>query len=287
MRFGPGPGGATEVSTIALLDGPFPNGIVKALRLPIQGRVGKAGAFAVGTACAVVTFNYLQMSTLQLGPTRLPVCPVGPAMVYKNAGGSVVANARLNGPVLNGRVGSSPFHLTASNGQLSEKNFFFNGVAMRLGKPELPILFDAARLNGNFSGSKLAGSFTGAKATIGTVPLLITDASGNWRYRGSTLSVDGGLMLSDRNLDPRFYPLRSTDVHMTIGGDDVRATGSLHQPDTGALITNVDIEHKLSTDTGHALLHVPGNYVRAEPPAGAAQSVHGRRGRAGQGDRQR
>ena len=258
VRFGPGPGGSTEVSTVALLDGPFPNGIVKALRLPIQGRVGKAGAFAVGTACAVVTFNYLQMNTLQLGPTRLPVCPVGPAMVYKNAGGPVVASARLNQPVLNGRLGSSPFHLTASNGQLNNQNFFFNSVAMRLGKPESPIVLDATRLTGNFAGSNLGGNFSGTKATIGTVPLLITDANGKWRYRGSTLTVDGGLMLSDRDPDPRFYPLRSSDVHMTIGGDYVRANGSLHEPQTGTLVTNVDIEHKLSTDAGHALLDVPG-----------------------------
>ena len=66
--------------------GPSPNGRVRALRLPIEGRLGPGGGFAIGTACAVVSFNYLQMSTLQLGPTRLPVCPIGPAMVYKREG---------------------------------------------------------------------------------------------------------------------------------------------------------------------------------------------------------
>ncbi len=64
--------------------------------------------------------------------------------------------------------------------------------------------------------------------------------------------------LSDRDADPRFYPLRSNDVHLTIGGDYVRATGSLHQPQTGTLVTNVDIEHNSPTDSGHALLDVPG-----------------------------
>ena len=44
IRFGPGPGGSTAVSTVALLDGPFPNGRVQALRLPIQGRLGPGGA---------------------------------------------------------------------------------------------------------------------------------------------------------------------------------------------------------------------------------------------------
>jgi translocation and assembly module TamB len=258
VRFGPGPGGSTAVSTLALLDGPFPNGRVRALRLPIQGRLGPGGAFAVGTGCAVVSFDYLQMSTLQLGPTRLPVCPIGPAIVYKRDGGPVVASARLNSPVLNGGFGSSPLHLAAANGQVSGKNFFFNSLAMRLGKPASPIVFDAARLNGSFAGSTLRGTFTGAKATIGQVPLLLSDATGRWLYRKSALTVDGALTVSDINPDPRFYPLRSNDVHMTIAGDYVRATGSLHHPATGTLVTDVSIEHRLSTGAGHALLDVPG-----------------------------
>ena len=49
---------------------------------------------------------------------------------------------------------------------------------MRLGKPTSPIVFDAARLNGSFVGSRLRGKFSGAKATIGNVPLLISDGVG-------------------------------------------------------------------------------------------------------------
>jgi hypothetical protein len=47
-------------------------------------------------------------------------------------------------------------------------------------------------------------------------------------------------------------------VHFTIAGDYVRATGALHHPATGTLVTDVSIEHQLSTGTGHALLDVPG-----------------------------
>ena len=59
IRFGPGPADSTALSTVAQLDGPFPNGRVQALRLPIQGRIGRGGSFAFGTACAVVSFNFL------------------------------------------------------------------------------------------------------------------------------------------------------------------------------------------------------------------------------------
>ena len=256
IHFGPGAGGSTAISTVAQLDGSFPGGRVQALRLPIRGEVGKGGSFAFGTTCAVVTFNYLQMSALQLGNTRLPVCPVGRAIVSKSPGGSVLTSARMPSPVLNGRLGSSPFHLQAANGLLTGQHFVFDRLGMRLGRDTSPILFDAARLNG-FMGRELNGNFTGATASIGKVPLLLTEGVGKWRY-GKDLIVDASLLVSDRNPNPRFYPLKSDNVHFTIAGDYVRATGALHHPATGTLVTDVNIEHQLSSGAGHALLDVPG-----------------------------
>lgn len=258
IRFGPGPGGSTEVRTLALLDGSFPGGRVQALRLPLQGRVGPGGAFAVGTACAVVSFDYLRKSSLQLGATRLPVCPVGPAMVYKRDGGPVVVNARLNNPVLNGQLGGSPLHVAAASGTVTSKQFAFNSLSMRLGRSASPIAFDASRLTGNFAGSAIRGMFDGAKAKIGNVPLLLTQANGSWQYGARGLAVNSALTVVDDNPDPRFYPLRSNDLRMTIAGDHVRASGTLRHPASGRLVTDVAIEHRLSTGAGHASLDVPG-----------------------------
>jgi hypothetical protein len=257
VRFGPGPGGSTAVSTVAQLDGPFPNGRVRALRLPIQGHVGPAGAFAVGSGCAVVSWNYLQMSTLQLGATRLPVCPIGPAIISKQPGGPLLAGARVNNPVLNGRLGSSPLHVQAAGGQIIGQKFGFDRFGMRLGSATSPVLFDAARLTGSFA-RNLNGNFSGATGTIGKVPLQISDASGTWLYRNKDLTVNSALTVSDKDPNPRFYPLRSDNTHLTIAGDYVRATGALHLPATGSLITAVSIEHQLSTGAGYATLDVPG-----------------------------
>ncbi len=257
IHFGRGPGGSTAVSTVAQLDGAFPNGRVAALRLPIQGHLGPDGAFAVGTGCEVVSFNYLQMNTFQIGPTRLPVCPIGPALVYKRPGAPVAWSARLNNPVLNGRLGSSPLHLQAGSGQLVGQQFAFDRFGMRLGTATSPILFDAARLTGSLSGN-LHGNFSGASASIGKVPLQLSDGVGSWLYRNKDLSVLSALTVSDKDPDPRFYPLRSNDTRFTIAGDYVRANGSLHLPANGALVTNVSIEHRLSTGAGHATLDVPG-----------------------------
>ena len=256
IRFGPGPGGSTALGTIAQLDGPFPNGRVQALRLPIDGRIGRGGSFAFGTACAVVSWNYLKMSAVQLGPTRLPVCPVGPAMVYKGPGGAVQYGARINRPVLAGRLGSSPFRLTAAAGQIVGQRFGFNQLALRLGRSASPIAFDAARLSGSLAGRGTGGDFTGARATIGTVPILLSDAAGKWNLKGSDLTLAGSALVSDRDPNPRFYPLRSDNLKLTIAGDYVRATGALTH--SGTLVTDVSIEHRLSTGAGHAILNVPG-----------------------------
>ena len=258
VRFGPGPGGSTAVSTVALLDGPFPNGRVRALRLPIQGRIGTGGSFAFGTACAVVSWNSLQMAAVQLGPTRLPVCPVGPAMVSKRPGGPVQYGARINRPVLAGRLGESPFRLTAASGQIVGQRFGLNQLSMRLGRSASSIAFDAYRLTGNFAGGGTGGNFSGARATIGTVPLLLSDAAGKWRVRGGAVTLNGSSLVADRDPNPRFYPLRSNNLQLTIAGDHVRATGGLRHPGSNMLVTDVSIEHRLSTGAGHALLDVPG-----------------------------
>jgi hypothetical protein len=258
IRFGPGPGNSTAVTTVAQLDGPFPDGRVQALRIPISGRVGAGGSFAFGTSCALVSFDYVRTGALQLGRTRLPICPIGPAIVSKNAGGPVLASARFSGPVLNGRLGKSPFHLNAAGGQVLGKVFSLNALGMRLGRPASPIVFDAARLNGTFVGSGIHGNFNGAKATIGNVPLLLSNGSGTWRMHKGDLTVNSALTVTDRSPDPRFYPLRSDNVRFTLAGDYVRANGTLRHPASGTRVTDVTIEHRLSTGAGHALLDVPG-----------------------------
>jgi hypothetical protein len=119
-------------------------------------------------------------------------------------------------------------------------------------------VFDAARLNGTFVGAGVRGTFGGAKATIGNVPVALSDGSGRWLVHNGDLSVDSALTVSDRAENPRFYPLKSDNVHFTLAGDYVRATGGLRHPASGTLVTNVNIEHRLSTGAGHALLGVPG-----------------------------
>jgi hypothetical protein len=113
-------------------------------------------------------------------------------------------------------------------------------------------------LTGRFAGAGLNGNFVGATASIGKVPLQLSEGSGSWIFRNKNLSVNSALTVADRDPNPRFYPLKSDNVRFTLAGDYVRATGALRHPATGTLVTDVNIEHRLSTGEGHALLDVPG-----------------------------
>jgi len=257
VRFGPGPDSSTALSTVAQLDGPFPNGRVQALRLPITGRVGRGGSFAFGTACAVVSWNSFQMSALQLGAARLPICPIGPATVSKEPGAPVQVSARLGATALNGRLGSSPLRLATAGGQIIGQRFGLNALSLRLGRSASPIAFDATRFGGSLAGGT-RGDFSGARATIGTVPVLLSQASGTWHIKGGAFSLAGNSLVSDRDANPRFYPLKTSDLKLAFAGDIVRASGTLHHPASAALVTDVSIEHRLSTGTGYAILDVPG-----------------------------
>ncbi len=258
IRFGPGPAGSTALSTLAQLDGPFPDGNARALRIPITGRIGQGGSFAFGTSCAVVSFDRLQYTSLQLGPTRLPICPIGAAIISKRSNGPLLASARFSGPVLSGRLGKSPLYFAANGGQIVGKQFALNSPDVRLGRSDSPIVFNAARISGSFVPAGAQGDFAGAKSTIGNVPLLLSDGTGTWSTHEGKFIADSRLTVSDRDPDPKFYPLKSNDVRFSLAGDTITATGALRHPANGALVTEVNIEHRLSSGAGHATLDVPG-----------------------------
>ena len=259
VRFAARPGGWTEVNTIALLDGPFSGGRVAGLRIPISGRFGQGGALRFGESCLDTRFAALAFGSLRLGPTRLPICPIRGAIVQKPAGGSLSIGLASRNVRLNGRMGNSPFALTAASARLLDtKNFDASRVAVRMGQPDSPILINAAEVRGNSSGTGTGGTFTGADALIGKVPIGLSKASGSWAVRGGDLSVEGGMLVTHRAENPNFYPMRSDNVRFTLADSMIRATGSLNHPASGTKVTDVTIAHNLTTGSGDALLDVPG-----------------------------
>jgi hypothetical protein len=258
LRFDAEPSGATRFSTLANLTGNFPGGQVRNLNLPISGSVGSRGGILVGRECMVVTFDYLRMQQIQLGKTRLPICPTGPAIIAQSPGGALHVGGRISNPSLAGRLGSAPLRLNASSILLSQGGFNGSNVALRIGKAERPVALNAETLRGTFTKGGATGTLSNADAVIGNVPLMMTDIDGRWRFLGTRLTIDGSLLVKDRADPPRFYPLKSNDVHFVLVNNRITTTGSLRHPETGTLVTNVDIEHNLNSGAGHANLDVPG-----------------------------
>jgi hypothetical protein len=251
--------GSTNIQTVALLDGPISGGEVRGLRVPINGRVGRGGALEFGRGCSDLRFASLRLGGLRLGSTSLPVCATGQAVVYRAPGGGVQVGAGTSNLALNGRLGASPFALRSSQATFTgPEDFRLAGLNVRMGRPESPILLNANAVTGTFGGSGIRGSFTGGDGVIGRVPIALSDMTGDWLLYRSRLTVDGALTASDRNEAPRFYPLRTEDARFTLGDDRIRATGTLRHPATGTRVTDVAINHRLSTGTGGATLDVPG-----------------------------
>jgi hypothetical protein len=258
LNFQAQPNGATRFSTLANLTGNFPGGQVRNFNLPISGSVGPHGALSVGPACTVVSWDYLQMQQVKVGRTRLPVCPTGSAIIAKAPGGQLRVGGRISNPALAGSIGASPMRLNASSILLNQAGFNGSNVALKIGKPEAPVALNAKSLRGAFTKGGAGGTLSNADAVIGAVPLKMTDIDGKWRFAGSRLTIDGGLLLSDRHDPPKFYPLRSNDTHFVMADNRITATGSLRHPASNTLVTNVTVDHDLKTGDGHATLDVPG-----------------------------
>jgi len=141
---------------------------------------------------------------------------------------------------------------------LGERGFEASGLALRLGEADAPVVINASIMRGTFSGAGISGRFAGADARIGRVPLTISDASGTWRFHNSALTIDGGVTVADAAEPPKFYPLRSDNMHFTLANGLIRATGTLKHPPSGTRIAEIDIDHRLSDGVGRAVLDVPG-----------------------------
>ena len=168
-------------------------------------------------------------------------------------------------------------------GRSSASSFAFNSLAMRLGKPSSPVVFDAARLNGSFAGANFAATSPAPARPSARSRCCSATASGTWLYRNKNLTR----RQRAHGLRPQSATRASIRCGATTCISRSPATTSARparcsHPATGTLVTDVGIEHRLSTGAGHASLDVPGLDLRPELPARPADAAHRRRGRARQ-----
>ena len=258
VRFSGG-GGSWRVTTDAELSGPLPDGRVEGLRLPIDAR-WRDGTVSLAQGCLPVGWRSFTLSGLHLDPGALRLCPTnGPLLSAR--GGTLRGAARLGATRLTGRLGASPLALTVAGAdlRLAERGFLLRDLTARLGATARPTLLSVTSLQGSVRPEGVAGRFAGAGGRIGAVPLVMTDAVGDWRFRQGVLSLNGGLTVSDAQTErPRLRPLPVRDVALTLRGPLIEATGSALAPTDGRRVADLRIVHNLTRGAGSADIAVPG-----------------------------
>lgn len=258
--FSAAPGGGTSFQTVATIDGPLDNGRVTGLTLPIRGRARPGGALAIGEGCAAAGFRMLQIGTLRLEAARLPLCPVGPALFWRAAGGKVQGGASIAAPRFHGTLGRSPIAIAAGRLRigLAGPTFAAADLDVRFGPADRPNHLASAAFDGRFVPGGVEGSYAGLGGKLANVPLLLSQGEGRWRLSHGAFQAGGRITIADEKAPPRFYPLTSPDFRFTLAGDDIRAAGRLVEPTSGTFVASVAIAHQLGSGVGRADIDVPG-----------------------------
>jgi translocation and assembly module TamB len=265
--------GGTQIETIATIDGRMGTTRFVGLQLPVSLR---PGAMALA-GCRPLTFEKLDVVGFNLTKTTLNTCFVGQearfaapriAGRYGDASFALTANsARYNLTTqaawvdairVNGRLGSAPFNLIARNARYGaeKRDFAMDQIDLALGQKGSETRLDLKSITGGFEGPGAVGRFGGASGTIGTVPLIMSDGDGRWRFANGTLSLNGSVGVADRAAEARFMPLVSNNFTLRYAGNRITAQGLLTEPLTGMNVSSVDLIHNLSNGTGRAVLDV-------------------------------
>lgn len=247
--------GAVTFAGEVRASGDLPGGFVRDLAVPVTGAVSAAGAVSLWNGCTPVRFASLGYAGLVVDAQQLTLCPPRgrPIISYGAQGLRVAAGA----PALRlrGKLGSTPVRLsTGAVGLAWPGAVVANDVALALGAANIGLV----RFDGTL-GETISGQFSGGKATLGEVPLLVGDATGQLTFSDGVLRLsDTAFTLSDRVAEPRFNPLRSDNAQLVLA--DGRLTGDflLRHPASGAQVVQVDLAHDLASGVGHADLVVAG-----------------------------
>jgi len=251
-------GGRTLVSTVVEMDGPLADGRVEQLRLPVALQLMRGGAFRLNQACTVLSFDRATLAGARVGRTRLPLCPLGGAMLGRTAEGRLHGGASLSHPRLRGRLAGEPLSLEATRLTVGfdRPGFGLDRLALRLGQGETVTRLDAGQVTGLLGRSGIAGRFGDLSGKIGAVPLEVVGAAGDWKLASSRFSLAGSARIEDSNRLPRLNPLAARDIRLTLAGGRIDMHALLDEPASGRRVASIGVAHDLSSGSGDARIDV-------------------------------
>jgi hypothetical protein len=264
------PGGSISIPTLAFegggrrpwrfrgnatMTGPLLGGTVTGLSLPVDGAYSDTG-FTMNSACTNVRYGGLATGTLRLPAGFLRACPQR-GSILSVANGETRFALTIPSLAVAGSLGSTPLKASGSSITFDlDSGFGANNIAVDLGRGESVSNFTVARLDGMLAGPGVKGTIRGGAGQIANVPLLISEAEGQWRWQGSTLGLDSRLFVSDAAEQDRFNRLDVPDFQLTLSDSMISAIGALVEPETSTKVADVQIMHNLASSIGNALLSI-------------------------------
>ncbi|MGL3821144.1 intermembrane phospholipid transport protein YdbH family protein [Sphingopyxis sp. R3-92] len=258
VRFSGDRSGLLRFATSADLSGPLAGGRVERLSVPLNGFLAPTGALALNGGCSRVAAERIEVSGFRLARTAIDLCSRPGAPLLSAGPGGLRGDIRVPGLRLRGASGTSPFAFDSGPAQidLAAMRWSLARADVRLGEGESATRFAAQSLSGRGTAQGMAGDLVGASGKIGAVPLNMSEIGGQWRWAGGALTLDGGLVLTDADPDPRFFPLVSKDAQLRFAGGVIDATAGFSEQKTGTKILDTMIRHRLEDATGFADLSV-------------------------------
>jgi hypothetical protein len=238
----------------------LPNGFVEQLRLPVVGRWSGRGGLVLWPNCVTPRFGSLRYANLTLQGQSLRLCPGAGGAIVRTGGSGTIVAATTPRLALQGQLGRTPIRLVSGPVSFSALGAITaRRVEVALGPSDTASRFVIAQVDGRIGREGLAGRFSDTDVRLNNVPLDIEEASGSWRFANGALALtDGAFRLLDRQENDRLNPLTAQGARLSLVDNRITATADLQEPETGRLVTQVDLRHDLARGTGLADLAVPG-----------------------------
>ncbi len=251
--------GAYGFSGRAVVSGPLPDGYVQGLHVPLKGGWTRRTGLRMYNACQNFEFSALKYANIRTDARSIRICPEGGRPIIAQRGDDYIVSASLPDGQFGGYLGDTPIDMQAGSlafslpGHVRAKD-----LTILIGNGDTATRIVAGQFNGML-GDIVSGSFEDADANIANVPLDLTEGKGRLEFANSVLDIQADhWRVSDQAERSRFEPLVTHDARIRLQDGIITANALLHEPETDAVIVDVDIRHDLNNSRGGADLTVAG-----------------------------